>query len=283
MNKTLLAVLLILISSISTFAQNAADTAAITKLLNEFLAGASVNDAKIHDRFWSDDLVYTGSGGRRIDKAELMRGVRSAPAPNPPQAGDPVSFYTAEDVRIRQYGVTATVAFKLVNTVTDGSRGGKEKKDFFLNTGTFVKRKGEWRVVAWQATRVPLTEDEAKRRASEAEAAFHKAFLSGDAKALAAVTDEGFVWTLNTGRLIPFKVLSEFLSSGKLKYSRIENREVSVTSYGDTAVARGISSRQHLSYPDGAPPDTAPLETFYTVTLANRGGVWKVVGMQTGR
>jgi len=27
--------------------------------------------------------------------------------------------------------------------------------EHFLNTGTFVKRDGEWRVVAWQSTRVP--------------------------------------------------------------------------------------------------------------------------------
>jgi hypothetical protein len=26
----------------------------------------------------------------------------------------------------------------------------------FLNTGTFLKRDGEWRAIAWQATRVPV-------------------------------------------------------------------------------------------------------------------------------
>jgi hypothetical protein len=26
---------------------------------------------------------------------------------------------------------------------------------YYWNTGTFVKRDGEWRVVAWQATKIP--------------------------------------------------------------------------------------------------------------------------------
>jgi hypothetical protein len=36
-------------------------------------------------------------------------------------------------------------------TKTDNSREVQE----FLNTGTFVKRKGVWQVVAWQATAIP--------------------------------------------------------------------------------------------------------------------------------
>jgi hypothetical protein len=28
----------------------------------------------------------------------------------------------------------------------------------YFNTGTFLKREGEWRAVAWQATRIPAPE-----------------------------------------------------------------------------------------------------------------------------
>ena len=42
----------------------APDAAELTKLLNDFLAGASRNDIAMHDRFWADDLIYTRSAGR---------------------------------------------------------------------------------------------------------------------------------------------------------------------------------------------------------------------------
>src|SRR5712692_8647767 len=57
--------------------------AELTKLLEDFLAGASRNDAAMHDRFWAEDLIYTGSAGRRVGKADILKDVRSAPAPSP--------------------------------------------------------------------------------------------------------------------------------------------------------------------------------------------------------
>src|SRR5687767_8151569 len=115
-------------------AQSAPDAAALTALLQEFLAGASRNDAAVHDRFWAEDVIYTGSGGRRRGKADIMRDVRSAPAPKP---GDPTTTYTAEDVRIQQYGQTAIVAFRLVGTTQRA--GGKTEITNHLNSGTFIK------------------------------------------------------------------------------------------------------------------------------------------------
>lgn len=132
------------------FAQTSADAATLTKLLNDFLAGAGKNDAAMHDRFWADDLIYTRSAGVRINKEELMKGVRSAV---PKKEGDPSTVYTAEDVKIQQYGSTAVVAFRLVSTTTKAD--GTKTVGNNLNTGTFVKRKGEWRAVAWQSTIVP--------------------------------------------------------------------------------------------------------------------------------
>lgn len=144
---------LVLAAAFSIHAQAAPDAAELTRMLNEFLAGAGRNDAAVHDRFWADELIYTRSAGARIDKVELMKGVRSAPAP---KAGDPVTVYTAEDIKIQQYGNAAVVAFRLVSTTTkaDGTKTtGKN-----LNTGTFIKRNGKWQVVAWQSTVVAKAE-----------------------------------------------------------------------------------------------------------------------------
>lgn len=132
------------------YAQSAPDAAELARLLNEFLEGAGRNDAGIHDRFWADDLIYTRGVGQRIDKAELMKGVRSAPAR---KADDPVTTYSAEDVMIRQYGNAAVVAFRLVGITTRPN--GERTVSNHLNTGTFIKRDGRWQAVAWQATPVP--------------------------------------------------------------------------------------------------------------------------------
>ncbi len=124
------------------------DADQIVQLVEEFLAGASRNDAEVHDRFWADDLIYTSSSGQRRGKAEIMEGVRSAPDPQP---GEPQVVYTAEDLRVQQYGHLAVVAFRLVTTA---EVEGKTEVRQFLNSGTFLRRGGQWRVVNWQATRM---------------------------------------------------------------------------------------------------------------------------------
>jgi hypothetical protein len=126
------------------------DAKELTRLLNEFLVGAGTNDAAVHDRFWAEDLIYTRAAGVRIGKAELMKGAKSTPKG---KTDAPTTIYKAEDVRILQYGNTAVVAFRLVGTTT--KMDGKQDVNQFLNTGTFLKRKGKWQAVAWQATAIP--------------------------------------------------------------------------------------------------------------------------------
>ena len=150
--KTLLRFFVILLLTSGLSAQTAPDGAELTKLLNDFLAGASRNDAAIHERFWADDLIYTSSTGKRIGKADILRDVRAEPKEKSDQ---PEPVYTAEDIRIQQYGDTAIVAFRLVATA---EKDGKKETKNFLNTGTFLKRDGEWRAVAWQATVKPADE-----------------------------------------------------------------------------------------------------------------------------
>ncbi|MBK9214533.1 MAG: nuclear transport factor 2 family protein [Chloracidobacterium sp.] len=146
-----IALLLFILSAAVCFrGQTAPDAVELTQMLNDFLAGAGKNDAAVHDRFWADDLIYTRSAGVRINKEELMKGVRSAPAP---KVDDPVTVYTAEDIKIQQYGNAAIVAFRLVINTTKAD--GTKTVGNNLNTGTFVKRNGKWQAVAWQSTVIP--------------------------------------------------------------------------------------------------------------------------------
>lgn len=134
----------------------APDAAELTKLLNDFLAGASRNDLAVHDRFWAEDLIYTASAGRRIGKADIMREVRAEASG---AATDETATYSAEDIRIQQYGTTAIVAFRLVGTTRKGET---TEVSNYLNTGTFLKRDGKWQAVNWQATKMPA-ESEPKK------------------------------------------------------------------------------------------------------------------------
>src|SRR5687768_17680018 len=79
MHRLLSLVVAVFFVSVTALSQTAPDAAELTKLLNDFLAGAGRNDAAMHDRFWAEDLIYTGGAGRRVGKADIMKDVRSAP------------------------------------------------------------------------------------------------------------------------------------------------------------------------------------------------------------
>lgn len=252
-------VVLVLLMASTVASQTAApDAAELTKLLNDFLAGASVNDAAMHDRFWAEDLIYTRSAGRRVTKAEIMKDVRSAPAPKP---GDPKVVYTAEDIRIQQYGDTAVVAFRLVATTQTGEM---KQVQHLLNCGTFVKRNGKWQVVAWQATRMPRTDEENTADVKIAVEAFRQALLKADKEKLKAATTSNFMWFQRPGKQVKLDGLIAELGSAEGKFDLRLPAE-SVWLYGETAVYTGESSLAR-----------------FAITLTNQSGNWKVVTLNTG-
>lgn len=253
MRKPVSGVILVLVMSCGVFAQTASDAAELTKLLNDFLAGASRNDAAVHERFWADDLIYTRSAGRRVNKAEVMHDVRSAPAPKPT---DPKTIYTAEDIQIQQYGNTAVVAFRLVATT---ETGGSKQVANLLNSGTFVKRDGRWQVVNWQSTRMPRSEAESKTEVAATEAAFHQAMTAADVDKLTALTDSTFVWTRGAVQIAREQLLDD-LRAGKVKYGKPDPAKMTVSVYGDTAIIHGES---------------------YTLVFIYQIGGWKAVTLHT--
>lgn len=123
----------------------------ITALLQDFLANSHKEAA--HERFWAEDLVYSSSAGLRFGKAEIMEGFASNDGEIEDAYEEPEVTYVGEDVDVRIYDDTAVVAFKLVGTPTDTASGAEAL--YYFNTGTFLKRDGVWRVVAWQATKIP--------------------------------------------------------------------------------------------------------------------------------
>ena len=121
------------------------DGAELVAMLVDFLANADKEAA--HEKFWADDLVYTSSSGLRFGKADIMSGFDGT---DDESDVPPAIVYSGEEVDVRLYGDTAVVAFKLVGEPADGS-----DELYYYNTGTFLKRDAVWKVVAWQATRIP--------------------------------------------------------------------------------------------------------------------------------
>ena len=251
-------VLFLLMASTAT-AQTAPDAAELTKLLNDFLAGASRNDPAVHDRFWADDLIYTRSAGRRVTKADIMRDLKSAPAPKP---DDPKTVYTAEDIRIQQYGGFAIVAFRLVATT---EADGAKQVQHLLNSGTFLKRNNRWQVVNWQSTRMPRTEEENRADIAAVTAAFREAMRNNDVKKVSALTDSKFVWIEGSVKETTRQQLLATMSAITLKRGKAETPKELITVYGDAAVVHGDSSGSK-----------------YTMTLVNQGGAWKIVALHSG-
>ena len=140
MNTLFRTTLLFIFSTSLTFAQNKEEKALIN-LLNEFLA--KVETKVMHDRFWAEDLTYTSSSGKRHGKGTIMAGFNDN-MQEPSSAGP---TYWAEDIEIKIFGEVAIVAFRLMGNSPDGVSAS------YLNSGTFVKRNSEWKVVNWQATK----------------------------------------------------------------------------------------------------------------------------------
>ena len=205
------------------------DAAALTTLLKEFLAGASRNDIAIHNRFWAEDLIYTSSAGRRIGKADIMGELRSPPASTPP-AGE-TATYSAEDVRIHQYGGTAVVAFRLVGTTPRGVTN-------YLNTGLFLKRQGRWQAVGWQATRMPRPENEAKRDIDDVErliGAWNDAWLKKDGAAVDAMMTPEYTHVGPNGQVLDRAAILAIIEAPSFRLDGGTQTEVKVTRLGEGA------------------------------------------------
>ncbi|MDP2137694.1 MAG: nuclear transport factor 2 family protein [Candidatus Didemnitutus sp.] len=149
--RSLLAALMLVFVSSWAHAQDPdATRAEITASLHEFLTQNS--DPAQHLRFWAADLVYTGSTAIVRTKAEIMKSVTAAAQHPADQPAEPSPIYSAEDVLVRPHGSTALLTFRLVAKNPDGST------TTYRNSGTFLHRDGQWRVVTWHATKVPAAE-----------------------------------------------------------------------------------------------------------------------------
>ncbi len=141
-----LAVLLGLSNSVQ--ALSTADFELIQPTIDTFMAGASRNDATIHEQFWHDDLTYTSSNGTRFGKQQLMQGVISA-GPTV-VAADYWRWYTAEELSYKPFGDLVIINFMLVAHSESNAGYGREE---YFNSGVMLWQDGRWQALNWQATK----------------------------------------------------------------------------------------------------------------------------------
>ncbi len=129
---------------------NAPAAGELTRLLHEFLQAASVNDKAVFEKFFADDVLYTRSAGVTITKADIMRSFEQRPgdAEGARARERAQNKYDADQITVHQYGDTAVVNFRLI---ARGKQAATEQH--YRNTGTFVRRNGQWQAVAWQSTK----------------------------------------------------------------------------------------------------------------------------------
>jgi ketosteroid isomerase-like protein len=127
--------------------QQASAQQELTGLIQKFLKDVPKNQRATFDRFFADDIIYTRGTGQVITKKDILADTGNSTAPRAN------ATYEGEDFQVHQYGDLAVVNFRLVMHSTEDDKPVTRK---FRNTGTFMKRSGQWQAIAWQAT--PLAE-----------------------------------------------------------------------------------------------------------------------------
>jgi ketosteroid isomerase-like protein len=143
--KHLLLILLLTIAAASVAPaqfENKAAQHSVEKQLIELerqLSDALVKqDAKVLDRLWSNDLIFTFPNGKVSTKAERLAGQK-------PSDQSSQSTNTNDRVKVYLYGNTAVVT---VLSTWKGKAGTQEYSDQYQATHVWAKQQGRWQLVA---------------------------------------------------------------------------------------------------------------------------------------
>jgi ketosteroid isomerase-like protein len=116
---------------------------AVRQTLDELYAALGRNDAAALDRIYADDYALINESGERTAKAPRLAAIKSGE-----MKYESLSF---ADPAIQVHGDTAVATYRAtVKAVSNG----KEVAGQMYVTTVFVKMKGQWRLVAAQATRI---------------------------------------------------------------------------------------------------------------------------------
>jgi uncharacterized protein (TIGR02246 family) len=116
---------------------------AVRQLFDGLVSSYAKNDAAVPARILADDFTFTTPFGELMTKAQRLAEIKPG--------GIQFDSYTADDVNVRVYGDTAVVTNRASLT---GKRGDQDLSGQYRVTSVFVKKGGNWQLVAAQSTRI---------------------------------------------------------------------------------------------------------------------------------
>jgi ketosteroid isomerase-like protein len=103
-------------------------------------------DAGALDRIYADDIMVTAPIGICVDKAAVMTEVREA------AKKAVVGRYDKDDLKVRAYGDTAVTSYRMT---AEAEFEGVEIKRHLCITNVWMKRNGDWQIVARHTAGLP--------------------------------------------------------------------------------------------------------------------------------
>lgn len=149
-------VLIIILSAFTiSFAQNDKTVEEIKKMDRQWqVESYSKKDLKDYDRIVAEDFLITGSNGKTITKAEKRANIAAdytEPKPNAPSESDYVFKIDESSHQVRIFKHTAiSNGFIIEKYVYKGNK--VDSRVYF--TCTYLKRNGQWQVVAAHYSRI---------------------------------------------------------------------------------------------------------------------------------
>jgi ketosteroid isomerase-like protein len=115
----------------------------IRRLHMQMVLAQLTNDIATLDRVWADDLTFTNPLGVIQTKAERLAEIKSG--------GRKLDAFDVDDIQVRVYDDTAVVTSR---AILKGQRQGQDISGQYRGIDVYVKKEGQWQVVAAQATRI---------------------------------------------------------------------------------------------------------------------------------
>ena len=122
--------------------QKGGEEQAVRQTINELTAALRNNDTTGLDRIYGDDYTFVGDTGMVMTKGERIAAMKSGELK--------YQSISHEVVSVHLFGDTAVIVTRITTKFAPGLKFTDGK---FITTGTFVKIKGRWQLVAAGNTR----------------------------------------------------------------------------------------------------------------------------------
>ena len=145
--KLIIFIVALLVSApIFVFSQTTNEEQKLKQIEQQLLDAVLKNDASVFERYLADAVIFTGPDGVTVTgKTENIAPIKS---------GD-LKFESSklDDMKVQTYGSTAIVTYQ---TTDKGTYKGKDISGKNRWTDVFMKKGGDWQIVATQGTPIAM-------------------------------------------------------------------------------------------------------------------------------